>query len=184
MQEPVHPQIPALRKLQKQDRRLTMLEKELQNIPIRLKEFASDLIKLKSIIDSERSKLEETRAFKLRQERQLSDEENLTRTSKAKLGQVKNTRELHATQKELETTRRMITTRTREITKLEEAIVATEERLTKMDESFLQLQAQAEQAKQRLANEKVTLETAIVKARKARSSLTENINKDIGPTSK
>lgn len=179
MQDSVHPQIIALHKLQKQDRRLTALERKLQNIPLQLKEFASDLGKLKSIIDSERDKLEETRAFKLRQERQLGDEENLVRASKTRLGQVKTTRELHATQKELETTRRMITTRTQEIAKLQAAIAATEQRIAKMDESFTQLQTQADQAKDRLTQEQDDLEKAIVKAREARSSLTQNIHKDI-----
>ena len=64
----IHPQIPALRTLQRQDRRLTMMERKLREIPSRIATLDADLHKLEQMLTAERSKLDDTRAFQQRQE--------------------------------------------------------------------------------------------------------------------
>mgnify|MGYP005851231465 CR=1 FL=1 len=175
MKDTIDPQIVALRTLQRQDRRLTVLERKLRLIPTRLRELDGDLVKLEKMLAGERATLEETRAFQGRQESQLHDEEDMVRASKAKLGQVKNARELNATQRELETTRRLISTRTEEITKLQSAVRETEARIAKMDAMLEQLRAQASAEKTRLAAEKERLEGEITAARQLRGRLTRGL---------
>lgn len=174
----VHPQITALRTLQAQDRRLTGLERRLDGIPRRLEELTTDLVKLEDMLNLERSKLEETRAFQTRQELQKQDEEELIRNSKAKLGQVKTSRELNATQREIDSTRRMVQARTQEIAKLQEAVTNTENRISKMDQGLKALQEQASGERERLQAERNKLEKAIGRARKARVNLTSQIDSD------
>ncbi len=174
----VHPQIASLRTLQAQDRRLTALERQLGGIPRRLKELDTDLVKLEQMLDNERTKLEDTRSFQTRQEIQLAEEEELVRNSKAKLGQIKTSRELNATQREIESTRRMITARTQEISKLQEAVDTTEARIAKMDAALSQLRSQAAAEKERLTTEQAKLERAIRRAQKSRSGLTAEIDRD------
>jgi predicted nucleic acid-binding Zn-ribbon protein len=175
----IHPQIPALRTLQRQDRRLTSLEKKLGGIPARISGLDSDLQKLEQLLVAERGKLEETRSFQSRQENQLQDEEDQIRNSKAKLGQIKTARELNAQQRELETTRRMVQTRTGEISKLQEAVSKTEQQIVKMEAHLGALRSAAEAEKQRLAEETLELETNIDKARKLRAKSVQGIDREI-----
>ncbi len=175
----IHPQIPALRTLQRQDRRLTSLEKKLGGIPARISGLDSDLQKLEQLLVAERGKLEETRSFQSRQENQLQDEEDQIRNSKAKLGQIKTARELNAQQRELETTRRMVQTRTGEISKLQDAVSKTEQQIVKMEAHLGALRSAAEAEKQRLAEERIELETNIDKARKLRAKSVQGIDREI-----
>ncbi len=155
---------------------MTVFERRLRGIPKRLLDLDSDLHKLETMLDAERSKLEETRAFQLRQENQLADEEIMVKTSKARLNQVKTARELNATQRELDSTRRLMTTRTEEIAKLQRAVDETEARIAKMDAMLSELRAQAESEKVRLSSDKEKLETAMALAGKKRIRLTKGIN--------
>jgi uncharacterized protein len=176
MKEATAPQIVALRTLQRQDRRLTIIERKLRTIPKRMRDLDVDLAKLEAMLDAERLKLEETRTFRSRHQSQLQDEEDLVRNAKTKMGQVKTARELNATQRELETTRKMITTRTEEIAKLQTAIRETEARITSMDTMLTELRAQAEAEKARLVSEKDRLETAIAKSKRTRGKLTKGVD--------
>ncbi|HEY0138498.1 MAG TPA: C4-type zinc ribbon domain-containing protein [Nannocystis sp.] len=175
----IHPQIPALRTLQRQDRRLTSLERKLGGIPARISGLDSDLQKLEQLLVAERAKLEETKNFQSRQETQLHDEEDQIRNSKAKLGQIKTARELNAQQRELETTRRMVTTRTGEISKLQEAVTRTEQQIAKMEAHLSALRAAADAEKGRLAEEQTQLDESIAKARKLRGKSVAAIDKEI-----
>lgn len=175
----IHPQIPALRTLQRQDRRLTSLERKLRDIPSRLSGLDTDLHKLEQMLAAERDKLGETRSFQQRQENQLHDEEDLIRSSKAKVGQIKTSRELNAQQRELETTRRMVLTRTGEITKLQDAVSKTEQQISKMEAQLAALRSAAEAEKARLAEEQLELETNIAKARTLRARSVKGIDKEI-----
>lgn len=175
----IHPQIPALRTLQRQDRRLTSLERKLRGIPTRISGLDSDLHKLEQMLVAERNKLDETRSFQSRQENQLQDEEDLIRSSKAKLGQIKTSRELNAQQRELETTRRMVQTRTGEISKLQDAVTKTEQQIAKMEAQLAALRTAAEAEKARLSEEQVQLETNIAKARAVRAHSVKGIDKEI-----
>lgn len=175
----IHPQIPALRTLQRQDRRLTSLEKKLGGIPARISGLDSDLHKLEQLLVAERGKLEETRSFQSRQENQLQDEEDQIRNSKAKLGQIKTARELNAQQRELETTRRMVQTRTGEISKLQDAVSKTEQQIAKMEAQLSALRSAAEAEKLRLAAERIYLEENIDKARKLRAKSVQGIEREI-----
>jgi predicted nucleic acid-binding Zn-ribbon protein len=175
----IHPQIPALRTLQRQDRRLTVLERKLRQIPSRITTLDADLHKLEQMLGAERTKLDETRDFQQRQEMQLHDEEDLIRSSKAKIGQIKTARELNAQQRELETTRRMVQTRTGEITKLQDAVTKTEAQIAKMEKSLLSLRAAADAEKARLAEEEKTLTESIAKSRKIRAKLVKDIDREV-----
>jgi uncharacterized protein len=175
----IHPQIPALRTLQRQDRRLTSLEKKLRGIPARISGLDTDLHKLEQLLVAERGKLEETRSFQSRQENQLHDEEDQIRNSKAKLGQIKTARELNAQQRELETTRRMVQTRTGEISKLQDAVSKTEQQIAKMEAQLGALRSAAEAEKLRLADEQKHLEESIEKSRKLRARSVQGIDKEI-----
>ncbi|MCY0995380.1 hypothetical protein OV203_50110 [Nannocystis sp. ILAH1] len=174
----IHPQIPALRTLQRQDRRLTLMERRLREIPSRITTLDTDLHKLEQMLSAERNKLDDTRSFQQRQEMQLHDEEDQIRSSKAKLGAIKTARELNAQQRELETTRRMVQTRTGEIGKLQEAVNKTEAQIAKMDTALQALRQTAEAEKAKLGEEQGRLNESIDKAKKVRARLVKDIDRE------
>jgi uncharacterized protein len=175
----MNPQIPALHELQQQDRQLTIVERRLEMIPARVAELDDDLAKLEFMLDAERRKSEETRSFQRSQEQQLAEEEEMLRHSRSKLNQVKNPRELNATQREIESTRRMASTRQEEISKLQQGVAETEQRIAAMTDSLESLRAQAQIEKERLETSKAKLEKKIERLRRNRGGLTDKIQKDV-----
>jgi uncharacterized protein len=173
----MNPQITALYELQKQDRRLRRLERRLELIPLRVKELDDDLAKLQAMLEAERRKCDETRSFQRTQEMQLSDEEEQIRSSKARISQVKTSRELNATQRELETTRRMASARSDEIGKLVQGVADAEQRIAAMNESLTQLRAQAEEEKTRLLASRDEVAARLARLRGDRDKLTSQIDR-------
>lgn len=178
MSEKIHPQIPALYQLQKQDRQLTKLERRMELIPRRLEELDADLGKLEAMLEAERIKCEETRSFQRAQENQLADEEELIRNAKARASQVKTARELNAAQREVESTRRMAATRSEEITKLKQGVEEAEGRVATMDEGLVSLRAQADAEKARLIIKRDKTESRLGKLKANRTDLTDAIDAD------
>ena len=174
----MNPQIAALHQLQKQDRQLGRLERKLDLIPRRIKELDEDLDKLRAMLDAEREKCDQTRQFQRSQQLQLEDEEEQIRSSKAKLNQVKTARELSATQREIDTTRRLSTARAEEIEKIQAGVTEAEQRIAAMNDSLVALQAQAQEEKGRLEQEKQQLAERIEKLRGRRGKLTARIQPD------
>jgi predicted nucleic acid-binding Zn-ribbon protein len=175
----MNPEIKALFDLQQRDRQLTALERRLTLIPTRVKELDDDIAKLNKMLASERAKCDDTRQFQRTQEEQLREEEDMLRNSRAKLGQVKNPRELNAIQREIEATRRMSSARSEEISKLKGGVSEAEARITALSDSFTTVQAQAAAEKERLVAEQQKLEGRLGKLRSGRSDLTEQIDREL-----
>ncbi len=175
----MNPQIAALHELQLRDRQLTNLERKLDAIPGRIKELDDDVARLETMLQGERRKCEDTRAFQRGQQAQLEDEEELVRASKAKMSQVKNARELNATQRELETTRKMITTRSDEIQKLQKGVEETEQRIAALQSDLDDLRGKAATEKERLAELRGKLEVKIAKLRGTRGGLTGKLDREL-----
>lgn len=174
----MNPQIAALHQLQKQDRQLGRLERKLQLIPRRIKELDEDLAKLRVMLDAERDKCEQTRAFQRSQEQQLAEEEDLIRQSKARINQVKTARELSATQRELENTRRLAAARAEEIEKLKAGVAEAEQRIEGMAGSLEALQSQADEEKNRLSETERKIEAKLEKLRGRRTGLTSQLERE------
>ncbi len=175
----MNPEIAALYELQQRDRQLTGLERRLESIPARVRELDEDLARLEAMLEAERKKCQETRDFQRNQEMQLVDEEELLRQSRAKLAQIKNARELNATQREIDTTRRMASARSEEIVKLQKGVEEAEQRIAAMMDSLTALRAQAEEEKARLAETEQKLRKRIERLREGRDALTAKLERDV-----
>jgi hypothetical protein len=172
----MNPEIKALYELQQRDRQLTRLERKLALIPNRITELEEDVGKLGKMLEAERDKCEDTRAFQRSQQDQLAEEEEMLRNSRAKMGQVKNPRELNAIQREVEQTRRMSSARSEEIQKIQAAVDEAEQRIAAMNDSFQSLKAQAEAETERLKKTQAKLEGKLGKLRSGRGDLTDQID--------
>jgi len=175
----INPQILALHRLQKEDRRLASIERKLGNIPKRLKEMDTDYEKLSKMLDAEVGKLEDSRAFRRDQQMQLEDEEHHISQSKARLNQIKTNRELNATQREIETTRRMATARQDELGKISAAIADAEQRIEGMKKALDELGEAFKAEREKLEASKSKLDKRMEKARKSRELLTKDVEEKL-----
>jgi len=167
----MNPQIQALFDLQKRDRQLHVLERKLDLIPKRLLELADDMKRLETMLASEQKKCEDTRAFQHTHEVALAEEEEMLKNSRAKMGHVKNPRELSAIQREIDSTRRMASARNDEIAKIKAALEETESKLAAMQASFDSVRTQADAESARLTKAQTKLQAKLTKLESGRTSL-------------
>ena len=172
----VNPEIAALHRLQKEDRKVLLVERRLKAIPRRLKELDDDLAKLKKMLDDERDRLSEVEQFRDTQEMQLANEEEHVKNSKARLNSIKTSRELTATQKEIESTRRMMSTRSEELERIRTAIEETTQRIDGMQTGFDDLAKKAGAEREKMEEEQGKYQKILRRAHKNRSKLTEGIS--------
>jgi len=175
----VSAEIKSLRKLQREDRRVVGIERRLEAIPRSLKEFETDLSKLEKMLDAEKDKLAESREFETAQKRQLEDEEEHVRNSKARINQIKTPRELAAAQREVESTRKMAAARTQELERIREAIEQAEARIGGMEKGLEELRAQVDVEREKLVAEQKELEEKLAKANAKRTTLTAKIDREL-----
>jgi uncharacterized protein len=168
-------QIEALHRLQTQDRKMVSIERKLAALPRRKQEMERDLGKLESMLETELGKLGESRSFRVDQERQLEDEREQIRGSKARISQVKTPRELGAAQRELDSTRRLADSREAELTRIDNAIAEAEGRIKAMEGGLGDLRSSVETERARLDELETKLERAYKKTRDSRKSLMEGI---------
>lgn len=171
-------QIEALYRLQKQDRRMSSIERKLAAIPRRKREMDKDLANLEAMLQTEVDKLDDTRGFRLDQERQLEDEEEQMRASKQRLNQVKTPRELSAVQREIESTRRLAQKRREEIVNITTAIEEAEARIKSMEDALGDLRTNLMAERDRLEAIEVKLGKSAKKAEKSRKGLLDQVERD------
>lgn len=172
-------QIEALHRLQLQDRRLVTIERKLGAIPRRKQEMTRDLDKLETMLKGEVDRLDESKAFRMEQDRQLQEERDQLRNSKQRIAQVKTPRELSAAQRELESTRRMANTREEKILGLDEAIADAESRIKVMEDGLTDLRNSLNGERERLEKVESKQGKAYKKAQKNRQGLMSQIDKPV-----
>ncbi len=158
---------------------MVSIERKLAALPRRKQEMERDLDKLEAMLQAELDKLDESRSFRMDQERQLEEEREQIRGSKARISQVKTPRELSAAQRELEATRRLADSREAELTRIEDAIAEAEGRIKAMEGGLGDLRASVAAERTRLDEIEAKLQRSYKKARKARKSLTDLVEKGL-----
>lgn len=155
------------------------IERKLSAIPRRLQEMDRDLAKLESMLQTELDKLDESRGFRMDQERQLEDEREQIRNSKTRIAQVKTPRELNAAQRELDATRRLADKRSTELASIDEAIAEAEGRIRGMENGLKDLKSSFDAERERLEKVSAKLERQAKKARSSRKGLTDAIDRSL-----
>ena len=172
-------QIEALHRLQTQDRRMVKIERKLAAIPRRKSEMDRDLGRLEAMLQAEVDKLDDSRSFRMDQERQLEEEHDQMRNSKTRISQVKTPRELNAAQRELDTTRRLANSRKEKLGEIDDGIAEAEGRIKNMEAGLSELRESFNAERERLEKLERKLERNYKKARKNRKGLTEAIPKPV-----
>ena len=100
-------QLKLLEGLQRHDARIQELEGARRAIPAKLEAMRSDLSTMEALLARERQELAETDRWRRDKEGDMKAEEQQLSKAKAKLGQVKTSKEYMATQREVESTRKV-----------------------------------------------------------------------------
>ncbi len=156
-------QLQLLEELQRHDARLQEQESALKTLPEKLQTLKNDLAKFEALLAKERAGLAETEKFRRDLEGQLkADEGNIAR-SKARLTQVKNSKDYMAAQREIEATRKMVGDREEELLKLIEVIDGTKKTIAGHEKDIAEL-------REHVAKEEATTETRIAEVRASTAS--------------
>lgn len=115
-------QLKLLIEVQRHDARIQELDGMKKVWPQKLEALEADLKKVESLLSRERGQLEETEAWRRRQEQEMKDEEAQLLKAKQKSSMVKNAKEMMANERELQTTRKMAQERGEEVLKLVDAV--------------------------------------------------------------
>ncbi len=158
---------------------MVSIERKLAALPRRKQEMERDLGKLEAMLQAELDKLDESRSFRMQQERQLEEEREQIRGSKARISQVKTPRELSAAQRELESTRRLADSRESELSRIDNAIAEAEGRIKAMEGGLSDLRESFATERARLDEIEAKFQRSYKKARKARKSLTDTIEQGL-----
>ena len=114
-------QLVFLLQLQTSDVKVRELETASAELPARLDPLRRDLAKLQGMLDAERTKVEETNAWRKNQQELIDRERDALKAAQNKLQASKNTKEFGAATREVENKRKSITDRDSELKKVSEA---------------------------------------------------------------
>ena len=114
-------QLVLLLQLQHSDGKVRELQTALNHLPTKLDPLRRDLAKLQGMLDGERSKLDETNAWRKAQQETIDREREALRQAQGKFQASKNTKEFNASSREVENKRKAIGDRETELKKVNEA---------------------------------------------------------------
>jgi predicted nucleic acid-binding Zn-ribbon protein len=117
----VREQLVLLLQLQQSDVKVRELETAATQLPARLDPLRRDLAKLQGMLDVERSKLNETNAWRKAQQEMIDREREALKLAQSKFQASKNTKEFNAASREVENKRKAIADREVELKKVNEA---------------------------------------------------------------
>jgi predicted nucleic acid-binding Zn-ribbon protein len=117
----VREQLVLLLQLQQSDVKVRELETAATQLPARLDPLRRDLAKLQGMLDAERSKLDETNAWRKTQQELIDRERDALKQAQSKFQASKNTKEFNAASREVENKRKAISDREVELRKVNEA---------------------------------------------------------------
>ncbi|HMG56288.1 MAG TPA: C4-type zinc ribbon domain-containing protein [Kofleriaceae bacterium] len=114
-------QLVLLLQLQTSDVKVRELQSAATQLPAKLDPLRRDLAKLQTMLDGERSKLDETNAWRKSQQELIDREREALRQAQSKFQASKNTKEFNASSREVENKRKAIGDRETELKKVNEA---------------------------------------------------------------
>jgi predicted nucleic acid-binding Zn-ribbon protein len=129
----VREQLVLLLQLQQFDIKVRELQTAVTQLPAKLDPLRRDLAKLQAMLDGERSKLDETNAWRKAQQELIDRERDALRQAQSKFQASKNTKEFNASSREVENKRKAIGDRETELKKVNEAAVQSTTQLESRD---------------------------------------------------
>jgi len=172
-------QLKLLIEVQRHDARIQELDGMLKAWPTKLEALRSDLTKVESMLNKERTQLEETEAWRKRLDEEMSTEESTLQKAKQRSAQVKNVKEMMASERELQANRSKREERGAELEKLVTAVAAAKKSVAQHEADLTALREHVTSEENAARGKMGEIETQIAAARKQREGAVAHVRPDV-----
>lgn len=163
-------QLVLLLQLQQSDVKVRELQNAVTQLPAKLDPLRRDLGKLQGMLDGERTKLNETNAWRKSQQENIDRERELLKQAQNKFQASKNTKEFNASSREVENKRKAISDRESELKKISEAAVQSTSQLEARDKDVEALRSELTSGEAAMADQLDALKAQLAEATAARDA--------------
>jgi predicted nucleic acid-binding Zn-ribbon protein len=170
-------QLIHLLELQTCDVKVRELESAAKQLPAKLDPLRRDLAKLQGMIDAERTKLNETEAWRKAQQESIDKEREQFRSAQHKLQASKNSKEFNAASREVENKRKGTQDREAELKKVVEQIAASTTQLQARDGDVQKLRDELAASEAAMADQVQALNNQLAEAKTARDTARSLVDK-------
>jgi len=129
-------QLKLLEQLQTVDAELNEVKQALTVLPAKLESLREDVDRVESLLEKEHHQLDDAQSYRAELEQTIKAQTDQLNKAKAKLTQIRTSKEYMATQRELEVTRRSTLEREDELLKLMQAIEESEGKIAVHEEDL------------------------------------------------
>ena len=172
-------QLKLLEELQQIDAKLHETEIALSSLPAKLQSLKEDVGRVESLLQGERQQLAEVVHYKEEREASVRTDHEQVSKSKAKLSQVRNSKEYMASQRELEVTRKSAGDREEELIKLMDAIEQFQRSIKVHEEELKALKDHVIEEEEETTQKISLLEGAKKEQQTERDRMASTIQKDV-----
>jgi uncharacterized protein len=172
-------QLKLLEKLQQVDGQLHETQDLLTSLPVKLDSLKEDVSVVETLLEGERQQLADVQGYKNDLEASMKADHDHMNKAKAKLTQVRTSKEYMATQRELESSRKSTGDREEELIKLMEAIESFQKSIKVHEEELGALQEHVDEEAAETAGQIAALEKKLAKQQKSRDSMASTIKKSV-----
>jgi predicted nucleic acid-binding Zn-ribbon protein len=160
----VREQIVLLLQLQQSDVKVRELETAANQLPARLDPLRRDLAKLQGMLDAERSKLNETNAWRQAQQDVIDREREALKQAQNKFQASRNPKEFNASSREVENKRKAISDREAELKKVNEAATLSRDQLEARDKDVEALRSELANSEAAMADQLGSIRAQLAEA--------------------
>lgn len=172
-------QLKLLENLQQIDVVLQEKKTALTSLPAKLESLKEDVSRLEAALDAERQRLSEAERYRRELEEAIKSNQEQMNKAKARLPQIRTSKEYMATQRELETMRKANQEREDEMLKLMEAIEASKKSVETHDAELASLKQHVSEEEQETSQSLNTLEAEVANLETQRAGKVTGVRKDI-----
>ncbi|MFI5288474.1 MAG: zinc ribbon domain-containing protein [Polyangia bacterium] len=172
-------QLKLLIEVQRHDARIQELDGMKKVWPQKLETLQIDLKKVEALLARERAQLEETEAWRRRQELERKEEESRLLAAKQKSSLVKNAKEMMANERELQATRKMAQEREEEVLKLVGAVDTAKKSISQHEADFEALKKHVVEEEAAASSKTAELDAQIADERKLREVAAARVRPDV-----
>jgi len=172
-------QLKLLEKLQQVDEKLHETQDLLTSLPAKLDSLKEDVSRVEALLEGERQQLADVQGYKNDLEASMRADQDQMIKAKAKLTQVRTSKEYMATQRELESSRKSTSEREEELIKLMEAIESFQKSIAVHEEELGALQQHVAEEEAETAGQIDELKKKLAGQQKDRDAMASTVKKSV-----
>lgn len=172
-------QLTLLEGLQRLDLQLQETEQAISAVPEKLKSMKKDVDAVEALLEKEQRQLSDVQAYRADLDQAVKNDQAQLSKTKAKLAQIKTSKEYMAVQREFETNRRLVAEREEESKKLAGAIEETHQSIAKHEEELNELRQHVKDEEEESERRLVELKKSAEQQRASRQQTAEKVGKSL-----